>query len=247
MIVMILGAVGSSKTCSMVREMMTDNSGKIFFSNIVTKDIKNNILITPDMIFKKEIIKVKKDGTEIYKYHVNREFWQEAVKKYGSLNVIIDEAHSVLNSRRSMSKTSIAVVDWLALLRRVLGSSASGYGRLFLVTQIERRLDIIAKEQATEARYHLCHYLKTCNKCGYTVGENNEVSDPIFMCPRCNIEMHKHSHTAEIWCFKDYNSFVQWKYLGKGKTFYKHYFITNLERIFPMYNTLQWDNLLVEN
>jgi hypothetical protein len=237
----------SSKTCSMVREIVNDTSSKVYFSNIVTKNVPNNILIKPEMIFKKEEISKKRDGTPVYKYHVNKEFWQEAVKKYGSINVVIDEAHSVLNSRRSMSKTTQAVVDWMALLRRVLGSSSSGYGRLFLITQIERRLDIIAKEQATEARFHLCHYQKTCNQCGWTISENNEVSEPVFMCPYCNIELIKHSHIAEIWCFKDYNSFIQWKYLGKGKTYYKHYYVRNLEKVFPLYNTLQWDNLLVDN
>lgn len=245
MIVMILGLQGSAKTSSMVYEMMHDNSNKTYFSNIITKNIPNNIQIKPEMIIKKEISYTPK-GKEIVKLKVNREFWEKAANKYHGLNIVIDEAHSILNSRRAMNASTKVILDWIAMLRRVVGSTSSGYGRLYLVTQIERRLDIAAKEQATQARYYLCHYTKTCEICGYNINENNEVPEPIEICPICNNEMIKHHHFVEVWHFQDYAAFIGWKYLGKGRTYYKHYYIMDIESVFKNYNTLQWDNLITE-
>lgn len=252
MITMICGTQGSGKTAAMVREMICDPLHKIYFSNIVTKNIKNNIQIKPEMIIKKVPVMLPNGkqaiskGNPMYKYSINIDFWKEMTKKYNGLNIIIDEAHTILNARRGMTKQAQPLLDWMSLLRRVLGSTQSGYGRLFLVTQIERRLDIVAKEQSTEVRYHLCHYSKTCKKCGRTINENNEVPDPMYTCPICNIELIKHSHIIEVWHFQDYPAFINWKYLAKGKTYFKHYYITDIEKVFPLYNTLQWDNLIME-
>jgi hypothetical protein len=114
------------------------------------------------------------------------------------------------------------------------------------VTQIERRLDIVAKEQATEARYHICHYRKTCPMCLLSFWENNEMPEPLENCPRCMTRMIKHQHLIECWHFSDYMQFVQWKYLGKHRTYYKHYYITDIEKVFRHYNTLQWENFITE-
>lgn len=240
----------SAKTSTCVREMLM-NPHMTYFSNIVTKGIPNNIVISPDMIAKKEVVQVKKNGEVVYKFTVNREFWEEASKKYKCLNVILDEAHSILNARRGMLKKTQVILDWIALLRRVLGSTEAGYGKLTLITQVERRLDIVAKEQTTKTTFHLCHYVKYCPKCGFNMQENNEIPDPIFTCPICErygkkVYMKKTNFLVEVWDFQDYNSFIMWKYLGKGKTYYKHYYITDIEKVFPLYNTLQWDNLISE-
>jgi len=34
--------------------------------------------------------------------------------------------------------------------------------------------------------------------------------------------------------------------MGQRKTYYKHYLINDIEKVFPYYDTLQWENLLVE-
>lgn len=251
MITLILGLQGSAKTSSMVREMMNDTSGRMYFSNIITKGIKNNVIIKPDMIMIKQPIlddkgnqKTRK-GEKLYTYKVNKDFWIEASKKYKGLNIIIDEAHAILNSRRGMNIKSQVILDWISLLRRVIGSTQSGYGRLFLVTQIERRLDIVAKEQSTQCRYYLCHYQKTCT-CGFNMNENNETPETIETCPYCNKILKKCHHHVEVWHFQDYSSFINWKYLGKGKTYYRHYIITDIEKVFSYYNTLQWDNYIID-
>jgi len=249
LIVMELGNMGSGKSASMVREILS-HPGRTYFSNIIThRSVKNNHLIKPEMIFNKEPI-IKADGSPViskgepqYKLSVNKEFWQEAVKRYGEINVIIDEAHIILNARRSMSKKTQVVLDWMALLRRVLGASDS---RLILVTQIERRLDIVAKEQATDMHFNIMHYRKSCPACGKTWRETNEDPEPVRECPKCGKKIVKHSFIVEKWHFKNYNDFIMWKYMGQRKTYYKHYLINDIEKVFPYYDTLQWENLLVE-
>ena len=243
----------SGKTASCVREMMKDRTNRMYFSNIITKKLKNNILLKPEMIINKIPVLNNngqpciRAGKEVNKYTVNKDFWQSAVKKYGSLNIIIDEAHSILNARRSMASHVQPILDWMSLLRRVIGSTDSGYGRLFLISQIERRLDIVAKEQSTQVRYHICHYKKRCPSCGIRINENNEVPNPLEMCPRCDVMMKKEDHQIEIFYFQDYDAFLMWKYVRKGtKTFYQHELITDIEQVFPFYDTLQWDNLLVD-
>ena len=59
--------------------------------------------------------------------------------------------------------------------------------------------------------------------------------------------MKKEDHQIEIFYFQDYDAFLMWKYVRKGtKTFYQHELITDIEQVFPFYDTLQWDNLLVD-
>ena len=168
MIRISIGNVGSGKTASEVREMALNKARRTYYSNINTKTIKNNVLIDPSMIVDKELVGEKKNKITnvvepVYKFKVNLEFWK-GIKE--PINVIIDEAHSILNSRRSMSKINILITDWLALIRRVLGQTESGEGELVFITQLPRRIDSLARDMATQIRYHLCHYVKTCKKCG---------------------------------------------------------------------------------
>jgi len=240
MIQIILGNIGSGKTATVVREIVKNDTQKFTFSNIITKKIKNNIVIKKDMIIKKEYNDSKKKD----ELSLNSEFWKNVQKKYGAINVIIDEAHTVLNPRRAMSKTNIIMADFLALLRRVVGSCDSGYGTLTLITQLERRLDPIAREMSTNVRFCVCHYTKHCKKCGYKWKENNEISEPIYRCPKCNnIYINKINHIIETWHFNSFQNYELWKEFGK-KTYHKHYYINDIEQYFSYYNTLQWENLI---
>jgi len=136
------------------------------------------------------------------------------------------------------------MADFLSLLRRVVGSGDSGYGTLTLITQLERRLDPIAREMATNVRFCICHYNKICKKCKYVWSENNEIAEPRYQCPKCNnIHIHKHNHRIETFHFHSFKAYEDWKELGM-KTYHKHYFINDIEKYFPYYNTLQWENLI---
>jgi hypothetical protein len=245
MIKIYLGNVGSGKTVSAVREII-NNSNFVTYSNIMTKKIKNNIVINKDMIIKKELLFTKKSGEEMFKYSFNKDFWINAISKNPNMNIIIDEAHTVLNSRRAMSKQTQCLLDFIALIRKILGSSSTGQGSLILISQLERRLDPVASEMATQIKFHICHYRKTCRNCGYSFSENNEAIEIRNACQKCGeYSLKKSDHVVEVYQFPRMDNFVRWKYLGIPfkQTGNRHYLIKDIEKYFDYYNTLQWENL----
>lgn len=242
----MLGSLGSGKTASIVRELCKNPSQRITYSNIETKGIKNNILISPEMIVKKELVNTKKSGEQVFKYSLNVDFWQKAVKKHGSINVVLDEAHTLIDSRRAMSNLNKVMNDFMALLRRVVGQDSRGYGELILISQLERRLDIVAKELSTNVYYHVCYYDICCSECGFVYQENNETPQKAMCCLRCSSYDIKRDHFFIMqFRFRSITDFINWKYFGK-KTYYSKLLIEDIMTYFPMYNTLQWSNLLSE-
>ena len=223
---------------------MHNKTNRLTYSNIMTKGLKNNKVIDPTMIVNKQQVDVKKkrngDVEPVYELKLNVDFWKEITDP---INVVLDEAHSIINARRAMSKVNIIVNDWLALIRRVLGASESGYGELVLITQLPNRIDIIAREMATQVRYHRCHFTKTCNSCAYSWRETSDHPEALWTCPVCNdYKIKKHSHRIEIWHFKNMSSYTAWNEWGM-QSFHRHYFVNDIEKVFPKYNTLQWDNM----
>lgn len=217
------------------------------YSNIQTKNLPNQVMINPKMIVDKQIVdhKTKRNGeTEpVYEMKLNIDFWKNIKEP---INVVLDEAHSIINARRSMSKVNIIMNDWLSLIRRVLGQSESGYGELVYITQLPNRIDTIARDMAHQVRYHVCHYHVSCNKCGTTLSENSEIPEPTTYCPSCgSFKLKKFNHKIEIWHFNNMRSYEGWREFGMNN-FYKHYIVTDIEKYFPMYNTLQWDNMFSE-
>lgn len=244
MIQVYVGGMGSGKSACAVRNLCINPSRKITFSNIITKGIPNNILLEPGMIFKKELIGTKKTGEEIFDYKINEQFWQETVAKYKSVNLIIDEVHFMYDSRRSMSKKNILMNNFLSMIRRALGKNTAGYGLLTLITQYERRLDTLAADAATNVQFHICRYEKYCKACGYYWQENNESPEILFRCRRCgHHDIHIRNYSIEVWHFANLDNFRMWRIIGR-RTFHNHYLIHDIEKYFPLYDTLQWDNLL---
>ena len=247
MIRIFLGNIGSGKTAMAIREMIHSNPNMKTYSNIITKKQVRNTTISAGMIIKKEVMKIKKTGEAVYKKTLNVEYWKKVQEKEGAINVILDEAHTIINPRRSMSDTNKVMTDFLALLRRILGNSPAGYGQLTLITQLDRRIDVIAVEMATNVRFHLCHYLKTCQKCGNVYRENNDHPDPIFQCPNCSSwDIVKHSHIIEVWEFSNMDKYKAWDEF-RYRTYFKHYYVNDIENYFSLYNTLQWDNLISDD
>ena len=241
MTIMFLGLPGSGKSSNAVKWMMTEGRNLKTYSNIVTYGVPNNIPINSSMIIKKEVIGQKKNGETIFKSELNKEFWMNLNEP---VNVIIDEAHSVLfNSRRAMTKNNIIASDWLAMIRRVLGEASFGTGELILISQLSRRLDIIAKEMTHQIRYFKCHYSKICKKCNTSWNENNEMPEKIWECPRCGSDkITKFNFQNEVLHFQGIEDFNAWKECGYP-SFYSHYMVTDIEKYFNKYNTLQWENL----
>lgn len=228
--------------------MVLNKTNRKIYSNILTKKINHVVPINATMVIKKEIMghkKVKKTGEleAIYELKLNVDYWKNIKEP---ISCVLDEAHAIINARRVMSKANIIITDWLSLLRRVLGATESGYGELVLITQLPNRIDIIAREMAQQIRYHICHYIKTCKECDVSWRENSEMPEILWSCPSCNSsKVLKHSHQIEIWKFYKINNFQMWKDYNM-KTFYSHYIVNDIEKYFPMYNTLQWDNLFSE-
>ena len=228
---------------------MKMNSHKFFVTNIDVKgkDFSHVMKLKGDMIVKKEFVSYKRDGTPQYKLSLNVEFWKNLVKEKGSVSICLDEAHILLNPRRSMSKVNVLMNDWLSMLRRVIGSQdGSGQQELILITQLSRRIDIVAKELASDINYVVSHYISRCSKCGHRWNESNETANKFYRCPKCNDwHIHKIKFFIEVYCFKNIDAFNMF-YEGGVKTYYSRYMINNIESIFNNYNTLQWDDMMSE-
>lgn len=247
MIRIFLGNVGSGKTACAVREMFKEDHRKTY-SNIKTK-MEHQIDINPSMIIQKEVVdtkKNKKTGEEnpVYQYKLNLDYWKKISKKEkNGINVVLDEAHSIINARRGMSKVNIIMTDWLALLRRILGETEAGIGNLTFITQLPNRIDIIARDMATQVRFHICHYFKKCAKCGVTWQENSEMPEPLTMCSYCrSYNLKKFGHSIEVFHFANMESYILWSKMGMN-TFHLRYYVRDIKQYFHLYDTLQWDNL----
>lgn len=248
MIEVILGNVGSGKTAYAVREIAM-NSGRLkTYSNIITK-IKSQVNIDPGMIIKKEIIGVKKntlthEKEAVYKYSLNSEFWQ---KNTEPINVVLDEAHTIINARRSMSKVNVIVTDWIALIRRVLGSVSADYGKLTLISQLDNRIDNIARDMATCVVFVKCHWITECQGCRSWWKENSEMPEHHRECMACgSIMLKKSNFIIEAWKFRSMKHYKLWDDSGRPKLpkiYYRHFYIPDIEKYFPLYNTLQWENM----
>lgn len=200
------------------------------------------------MIVKQEIVDYKRnkktgDNEAIYKQKLNIEYWKNIKEP---INVVLDEAHSILNARRSMSKINIIITDWLALIRRILGETDSGSGELVFITQLPNRIDIIARDMATKVSYHVCHYKKICNKCGSAWQEHTEMAESHEACPECgSTTLKKFDFNIEIWDFQSMDKYYKWRDFGMT-SFYNHYFVNDIEEYFNLYDSWQWDNLFSE-
>lgn len=246
-IIIYLGNVGSGKTLSAVRNIAKNMTNRTIYSNIKTRKLKNVKMLKGEHIIKKEHIRdIKKrngDIEPVYELTMNKDYWKNLKVP---INIMLDEVHNILNSRKSMSKPNIIMTDWLALIRRILGDNSAGTGDLIMISQLKRRIDPIAREMAQQYRYHICHYQKTCNKCQLTWQENSEQAEQLQTCPRCtNWQIKKHSLQIEVFHFSGETNYETWYNYGR-KTYYNHYFINDCEKYFNYYNSLQWSELLSE-
>jgi hypothetical protein len=252
-----LGNVGSGKTLSMVREMYL-NPQNTYYTNITpTVHFPNlKIIKGSDIILKEEVGEKQRTKEKIYKYSLNTEFWKAQPKP---LTVVIDEAHTLINSRRSMSKINIILSDFLSLIRRITNSPLAE-GELVVITQFLGRVDVNIREMASQVRYHREHYVRRCyvhgilrNKYTGQFWENSDFPKDKKMdfCPYCGKGMIKCNQLIEVWHFggdaavSAEENFYYWKF-KKEKRFYDHYYIRDGYKYWNMYSTFQWDNMFSE-
>lgn len=214
------------------------------YSNIITS-LPSQTTISKEMIIKKEIVDYKKnkktgEDTPVYKQSLNIAYWKNMGE---SIHVILDEAHSIMNSRQAMKTSNILITQWLALIRRILNQGDGLSGDLTLITQLPNRLDSIARDMATQIRYHICHYVKSCTSCGSRFKETSQTPEPLKYCPLCGKPtLKKNHHVIETLHFTSIGQFNAWNLEGI-KTYYRRYFIRDIEKYFPLYDTLQWEHL----
>ena len=256
MIRIFLGNVGSGKTISAVKDLV-DNEinpyGCHTFSNIITKTkgkykISKNHVINRDMLIHKELVKVKKTGEEVYKYVFNKEQWLKFKEKYGSFSVVLDEAHTLIDARRFNSRQNTCMNDFLALIRKICNTPDTD-SSLTLISQLHNRIDLNARQLATEVRYHICVYTKVCNKCGAYWDEHSEMSDykKLKKCPKCNwYGLKKINHRLVVHFFNNMKEYEDWFY-NKNDTMFVTIKINNISKYFNYYDTYQLSDLISED
>lgn len=228
--------------------MILNPNKRITYSNILIKNAKWIRRLSPDMIIHKEIVSEKTNKrtgeTEaVYEYSANLDFWKNLRKQGTAINVVIDEAHNIINSRRSMSSKNICIMDWLAMARRILGSVSGMYGELVFITQLPRRIDIVALEMARKISHVVAHYFVNCEDCGLYWKEDSEQPEQLPACPGCfSIKLHKSKMKIEVRDFPSLDAYNRWNEFGE-ETFYRHYIIHDIERYWNRYDSLQWENL----
>jgi len=250
MIRIFLGNVGSGKSLSIIREMVDDETH--YFSNIQTKSkgkhaLKNNHVIKRDMILHKEVKKIRKDGTVDYEIKFNKDYWLKQKEKYGHFNVVLDEFHTLMEARKFMSKQNRVMGDFLALIRKVCSDSLHE-SSLTLISQLDSRIDTIARQMATEIRYHVCIYDKSCTKCGAYWTEHSELPDfkKHKRCPQCESNILKKSnYKILIHYFDSIKNYNEWKECNIQSQIQTK-LIENIDVYFEYYDTFQMDDLISE-
>ena len=249
-IILVLGNIGSGKTLTIVREMVRNDQGLKFYTNItpakprLTPHIKK---INASMIVLKELkaTKKKRDGTEepVYEFKLNKEFWKSIDEP---ITIVLDEVHTMFDARRGFSKVNNIFGDFLAMLRRVIGEDPMVQGDLILITQLSRRVDVIGRDMVHQVRYHICHYTKQCQRCFARWHETSEVPEPVKVCPVCGHNRLKKTHLSiEVKHFAGMTAYDGWKEWGMN-TWHRHYFVNDVEGYFKYYSTTQWEDMFSE-
>jgi len=159
MIKLIIGGIGSGKSISVIKEI-SDNPDSLFYINF-NCNLKNTIRLKIEHIITEEINAYKKDGSPIFKKVVNWTYWNKI--KHTEFNIIIDEVHNILHSRRSMSTNNTLISMWLSQIRKILGDKK--HLHLYLISQAINRIDVAARDLAGEVVYVESKFIKRKIKC----------------------------------------------------------------------------------
>jgi len=150
MIIIIVGGIGSGKSLTMVKELVSNSKETHAFTNFSTKKIKNVERIRMDMILNYEMDKKGQQRP----VSINYDYWKTLRKENKRFSIYLDEVHNILNSRASMSKNNQLITTWLAQIRKVFGDSEKDH--LYLITQKIMRIDVALRD--------LAHIIIECNK-----------------------------------------------------------------------------------
>lgn len=135
MIFAIIGGVGSGKSVSAIKKIMSyKNKCFINFNSQAPNSFR----------LKKEHIVLEEDNGKKKEYRINWEFWNKARDKHGNFHLFLDEVHNLFHSRMSGSKWNIMGTMWIAQIRKVLGDSEKTH--IFLISQRLSRIDVAFRD-----------------------------------------------------------------------------------------------------
>jgi len=154
MIIIIVGSIGSGKSLTCVKEIV-DRQFLTYTNFDMNKYDKQQRLKT-EHLFSTETTTSEK-GKVTQKIGLNYDYWKGLVSEKRRFDIALDEFHNVMNSRRAMSKRNIIMSDWLAQIRKILGSSE--VNNLYIITQKLRRVDVNVRD--------LAHQCILCQKVEY--------------------------------------------------------------------------------
>jgi len=138
LIICFLGGIGSGKTLSIVREIITR---KIYpFTNF-------NLNVSHHRLMFSDIVNIETDEKGRNRLTgVNWAYWEDVVKKHKHYSIFLDEMGGVISARTSMSKKNILITKWLSQIRKILQDSESNH--IYFISQTARQVDVIFRELA---------------------------------------------------------------------------------------------------
>lgn len=141
MIICIIGGIGSGKSLTAVKEIIS--SKQYALTNFNLKNYKNYHRIRFSDVIKKEKSDNERQKDKLVPV-VNWEFWEDIRKNNKNFSIYIDEIHNLIHSRRSMSKTNILMSKWVSQIRKICQDSPSNH--LYIISQTLRKIDIDFRE-----------------------------------------------------------------------------------------------------
>ena len=235
--------MGSGKTANCVRDMVMNQTKTSYYTNIIPKRPKQTPwihTINSSMIFKKTTEENPSGrGKPKTKIEFNKEYWDKIPRP---ISFVYDEAHEIFSARNSMSVINRVMANMTAMARRICGEGRND-SDLVYVTQLDRRIDVIAREMATLIKYHVMHYFVTCKKCGLSWAETSEMPEKAKVCCRCGHYLLSRSNfVIEVTHYANIKAYDAWRDFGIP-THHMKYYITDIEKYFPFYSTMQWEGL----
>lgn len=145
MIIAIIGGIGSGKTITAVKEIVERSQSNFpIFTNFSTRNInKVRRLKVQDIVTGK--------GT---KMNVNYAFFRDSLKKYNRFDIVLDEVHNLVHSRRAMSRFNTTLSKWIAQIRKMMGDSEKNH--IYIISQNLMRIDVAWRD--------LIHTIVYCEK-----------------------------------------------------------------------------------
>ena len=240
-IMLYMGYLGSGKTLSAVRNAAFSPMNT--YTNIKVKRQITTTLITKHQILKEEVTKEKKDGTKEYGYSVNFDYWELQKKKHrNGFNIVIDEAHSIIDARTSMSKINRAAKKWASSLRKII-SCRDGVGDVTFVSQLPRGVDVWVKELCNQYRWHEYFSKRQCKYCKTIYLFSSSSEEPQERCPSCDMgSFNELGSKMIVYRFKTIEDVEAYINFG-AKTYYVADVINNPSYFYKYYDTYQIENL----